>query len=60
MSDEEFIVKAKEILDGFGLQFSKICNDKVTLYLGDYGYMNRERLVKAARAIIELETLATK
>lgn len=55
MTDEEFIVKAKDILDRHGSQFSQVCADKVTLYLGDYGYMNRSQMVGAAKEILTLE-----
>jgi len=54
MTDEEFIVKAKNILSRHGTD-SEICSDKAILYLGSYSYMKREQMVEAAKEILILE-----
>ena len=59
LTDTEFIQKAKAIMRKHGAQFADVCAksnwDKATLYLGDFGYMNREQLVEAAKDILGLE-----
>lgn len=56
MTDEEFIQKAKEILNRHNIP-AQICNtpDIETLFLGSYGYADRAKLVQVSKEILELE-----
>lgn len=54
MTDEEFILKVKEIFNNLDVQV-QVCNTPDTLYLGSFSYMRRFQLLALAKGILELE-----